>query len=247
MAKAKKSTSAKNTSTASTNNTATTGSVEKVKSSSTVWGVVPSGFKRMGISYDGKTIIFKVNPREYDITRQTRQAVYKTQNSVVIQQFGSDLAEIVITGSTGWHKDGNGLNGKERVEEINKLVAKYQNDTQNGGHAAKEFKFNNYTDKKYYTVAVAKFNEHEDSASPVLTDYTLQMTVVAGDDTPVQDAELTSVVGTGSGSSISKGTDVASNAVSSEQQHLVNTATDPHATKKAIKKATKRLKKKHGK
>lgn len=244
MAKAKKKkTSSKSTTTAQK----TLPKAERVKPSSTVWGVIPSGFKRMGISYDGKSITFKVNPREYDITRQTRQAVYKTQNSVVIQQFGSDLAEIVITGSTGWHKDGNGLNGQERVEEINKLVAKYQNDTQNGGHAAKEFKFNNYTDKKYYTVAVAKFNEHRDSSTPVLTDYTLQMTVVAGDDTPTQDTALTAVVGTGSGSSISKGTDVASNSVSSAQQHLVNTATDPHATKQAIKKATKRLKKKHGK
>lgn len=216
--------------------------------SSVVWGVEPAGFKRIGFTYKDKKITFRINPKEYDYSRPTRASVYKTQNSNVVQLFGADLATITIKGTTGWHKDGNGLDGKGRLDELNKLFADYQNDTQNGGHSASDLKFNNYTDNKFYTVTMEAdgFSYHRDDSAPLLFDYSIFLYVIGGDDTPVQDSSLTAVVGTGSGSSISKGTD-ATSPVSKADSQLVNTVSDPHATKQSIDKAVKKLKKKHGK
>lgn len=214
----------------------------------TVWGVEPEGFKRISISYKDTTINFRLNPEEYKYERKTRAAIYKTQNSNVVQQFGSDIAVITMRGTTGWHKDNNGQSGKDRFDALNRLIAQYQNDTQNGGHTAQAMKFNNYTDNKYYTVTVAPdgFTYDRSLNRPLLYEYTLTLMVIGGDDTPTIDSSLTAVVGTGSGSSISKGQD-ATSPVSKTDAKLVNTIQDAHATKQSIKKATAKLKKKHGK
>lgn len=215
---------------------------------STVWGIKPSGFKRMAISYKGTTVNFKVNPKDYNYKRGQRAAVYKTQGANVVQQFGAELAIITITGTTGWHKDSEGLDGQGRFDKLNKLIADYQNDTQNGGHSVEELRFNNYTDNKSYVVTVEQggFEYKRADNNPLLFNYVLYLIVIGGSDTPPEDTELTAVVGTGSGSSINKGTD-ATSQVTPEQQRLVDTVTDNHATKQDIKKAKNKLKKKHGK
>lgn len=215
---------------------------------SVVWGIVPSGFKRMAFSYKGKTVTLKVNPDTYKYTRGQRSATYKTQNANVNQQFGAELAEISIQGNTGWHKDGKGLDGKDRLDELNKLIADYQNDTQNGGHSASPLKFDNYTDHKYYTVTVAAdgFQYSRDKENPLVYDYLINLTVLGGSDTPKQDSSLVSDIGTGSGSSIDKGQD-ATSPVSTTDAHLMDTLLDSHATQQDIDKATDALKKGHGK
>lgn len=211
-----------------------------------VWGVIPSGFKRISLTYGDKTYNFKINPSNYKYNRDTRSAIYKTQGSNVNQQFGSDIPTIAMSGTTGWHKDASGNTGKDRLESLNKIVAQYQNDTQYGGAPHQDFWLYNYTDSKKYKVSIDKFEYDRDKTEPLLFYYTIEMHVLGGSDTPPENTELTSVVGTGSGSSISPGTD-ANSPVTTAQKNLVDTATNPHATKKDIKKAIKKLKKKHGK
>jgi hypothetical protein len=211
------------------------------------WGVIPSDFKRIGISYKDTTINFKINPEEYSYKRPQRLAAYKTQNSNVIQQFGADLATITINGTTGYHRDGNNNNGRQRLEDINKLILQYQTDTQNGGTSARTLYFNNYTDSKYYKVTVGQdgFEYSRDKNNPLLFNYVIHFIVIGGDDTPKTDTSVTSEVGNGSGSSIDKGVDATSNN-SGSTSSLVDTITNPHATRQDIAKATKRLKRGHG-
>lgn len=216
----------------------------KIKHDGPVWGIKPSGLKRIALVYGDEVYNFRINPKQYDYERATRYTAYKTQNSNVVQMYGADLAEIKFNGTTGWHPDSSGKNGEKRLNALNELMAKYQNDTQNGG-VAQELKFNNYTDHKYYKVVGGKFSYHRDFMEPLLFDYSLELVVIGGSDTPEQDSSLTAVVGTGSGSSVTKGKD-ADNTLSSSDQHLVDTVTNPHATKQDIDKATKKLKKKHG-
>lgn len=215
---------------------------------SVVWGVTPSGFKRMGLSYKGKSINLKVNPDDYEYSRGQRAAIYRTQGANVVQQFGADLATITISGTTGWHRDGSGLNGRERLEEINQLILQYQTDTQNGGHSAQALHFNNYTDSKYYVVTVEQggMKIRRDKSNPLLYNYELHFTVIGGDDTPKQDSSPTGSIGTGAGSSIDKGKE-ATNPVSTTDSTLVATIINPHATKQAVSNAVSRLKKGHGK
>lgn len=219
---------------------------QTIKHSGSVWGVMPKGFKRVALTYGNETYTFRVNPGDYDYERATRQATYRTQNANVVQQFGADMATITFTGTTGFHTDSNGNDGQDRFDKLDKLLAKCQNDTQNGGYPAQTLTFHNYTENKTYTVVVNDFSEHRDKVEPVLFTYTIKLIVIGGTDAPEQDTQLTAVVGTGSGSSITQGTD-ATSPVSKSDSNLVNTVTDPHATKEAINKAVKKLKKKHGK
>lgn len=216
---------------------------------SVYWGVTPSGFKRMSISYKKTTINFKINPDEYTYKRPSRGSLYRTQNANVIQQFGADIARIELNGTTGYHVDGGGLNGRERLEQLNKLILDYQTDTQNGGHSVSALKFNNYTDHKHYTVTVDPESEGlkitRSKSNPLLYNYSLTLAVIGGDDTPRQESSVTGTVGTGAGSSIDKGAE-ASNSMTGSS-NLVSTITDPHATKQNIARATKKLKKGHGK
>ena len=182
-----------------------------------VWGFMPKGFKRVALTYGNETYTFRVNPGDYDYERATRQAVYRTQNANVVQQYGADTVSYThLTLPT------------------------------NGGYPAQTLTFHNYTENKTYTVVVDDFSEHRDKVEPVLFTYTIKLSVIGGTDAPEQDTQLTAVVGTGSGSSITQGTD-ATSPVSKSDSNLVNTVTDPHATKEAINKAVKKLKKKHGK
>ena len=194
---------------------------QTVKHDGAIWGVMPKGFKRVALTYGNETYTFRVNPGDYDYERATRQAVYRTQNANVVQQYGADMATITFTGTTGFHTDSNGNNGQDRFDKLDRLLAKCQNDTQNGGYPAQTLTFHNYTENKTYTVVVDDFSEHRDKVEPVLFTYTIKLSVIGGTD--------------------------ATSPVSKSDSNLVNTVTDPHATKDAINKAVKKLNKKHGK
>lgn len=198
--------------------------------------------KRIAFTYKGTSLTLKINPQDYSYSRPQRASIYKTQNTNVIQQYGPDIATITIQGNTGWHRDGSGLTGGERFDQIISMFQEYQNDTQNGETPLDDMQLLNYTDAKYYTVTVAKdgFSYSRSVDNPLLFNYVIVVAVLKGTGQPNPSEKVEAQTGTGAGTSIRKAT--ATNTDTNSYYAAIQTLEDSDKTQAARDAALNKLK-----
>ena len=102
---------------------------------------------------------FQVNPEDYKITFPQRTTVSKTRSSTVVEDFGQGVGTLTFSGSTGYQRDGNGLNGKQRMDLLESFLILYANSTYDTASSEmaqrRELYFYNFTDDKSYRVHLA--------------------------------------------------------------------------------------------
>lgn len=166
--------------------------------------------KRMAIEVAGQTFRFKINPQDYQFNMPQRSTTTRTKSRNVIQDFGRDVGTIVMSGTTGWRKLGDGKSGAERIKELQSIIETYNNKNSGSGNAPNvEMTFHNYTDD--YSFVVHPMQEgltiKRNAERPILFDYTIALYAVRDAKLPpdanVHDPEIGNKepsIGGGSGS-----------------------------------------------
>lgn len=166
--------------------------------------------KRMSFKYNGKTITLAVNPQNYEFQEQQRATIMKTQSDNVIEQYGPDFPIISISGNTGYRKV-NGKTGKQRFDELRAFFLGYQARQVDGAAEAGDMYFYNWTDDLSYRVTIPSggFQYSRNVDTTLLFNYSISLLVLGGSDQPDRSNVVNPIVGTGTGSSVTKGTSVS--------------------------------------
>ena len=175
----------------------------------------------MALSYNGKTIQFRINPQNYQFNEPQRITSIKTQTDLVVEQYGPDVPTITISGNTGYFQDENGLTGAQRFNELRDMILQYQSSTIDGAYPATDLYFYNYTDDQSYTVSIAQggYQDTRSVDTPLLYNYSIAMIVLQGSDQPNRGQVVNPLAGKGSGSS-----NTASNAAQGKSTSYVTTS-----------------------
>lgn len=101
---------------------------------------------------------FKVNPENYTYEKPQRSTILKTKSDIVVEDYGKDIEVINFSGTTGFRsiKEGNKTkNGKDKLDDLVKLVDKYAKSGGSGNRQQKNIIFYNMTDGVYKKVHLA--------------------------------------------------------------------------------------------
>lgn len=102
---------------------------------------------------------FRVNPEEYTKETPHRTSVLKTQSRILFEDYGQDVQTIQFSGQTGLKRrrdlDGKMKNGKDKLDELEKIVNMYANTAGSGNKSSYDMEFFNLTDDESWKVHLA--------------------------------------------------------------------------------------------
>lgn len=197
--------------------------------------------KRMAFTYNGQTITLAVNPQNYEFQESQRATLIKTQSDNVIEQYGPDFPIISISGNTGYRSI-NGKTGKQRFDELRAFFLGYQARQVDGAATAGDMIFYNFTDDLSYKVTIPSggFQYTRNVDTTLLYNYSISLLVLSGSDQPDRGNIVNPIIGTGTGSSVTKGESVAKQRANNQgATRVIQGITKPkNAIKDAVAPAT---------
>lgn len=157
-----------------------------------------------------RTYRFRVNPDDYTKEIPHRTAIVKTQSRVVFEDYGSDVKTITFSGQTGLKGrrdlDGKIKNGKDKLDELEKIVLDYGNTAGSGNKSSYEMFFYNLTDDESYKVHIAPqgFKVSRSKDESLLYRYEISLVIIGEAGEPSDDDIVSSNIGNSSHNSQNK-------------------------------------------
>ena len=134
--------------------------------------------KRMEFTFKGKSYKFTLNPDTYTQTEDGRVTVTQTKGGAFVEVFGAAIAEITISGTTGFKNGtGNAEDGYKKFKELRDLIKKVYSNITDGRQITDDdlLWFYNYTDNEYYKTIPDKFELSRSKSQPTLYKYDIHM------------------------------------------------------------------------
>lgn len=134
--------------------------------------------KRMEFTFKNKSYKFTLNPDAYTQTEDGRVTVTQTKGGAFVELFGAAIAEITISGTTGFKNGtGNAEDGYKKFKELRDLIKKVYSNITDGKQITDNdlLWFYNYTDNEYYKTIPDKFELSRSKSQPTLYKYDIHM------------------------------------------------------------------------
>jgi hypothetical protein len=134
--------------------------------------------KRIEFEFKGKSYKFALNPEAYTQSEGGRVTVTQTKGGANVEFFGSALAEISFSGTTGFkNRTTNRDSGYEKFKELRDLVKSVYDNITDGKEVTDEdlLKFYNFTDNEYFYTVPDKFNMSRSKSNPLMYKYEIHL------------------------------------------------------------------------
>lgn len=150
--------------------------------------------KRMEFVFKDLSYKFTLNPESYSQTENGRVTVTQTKGGAFVELFGKAIAEITISGTTGFKNGTNDAdNGYKKFKALRDLIKKtYDNITDGKQVTDRDLLWlYNYTDNEYYKTVADKFELLRNKSQPTLYKYDIHLYIIRriGESAPSTEVE----------------------------------------------------------